>query len=231
MSLFTQSNFTCDNCQHVYAMDVVASINADRRPDLRDAILANNFQDSVCPNCANTFRLEPMFSYMDVGRGQWLACMPARDMATYRKGEADAKALFAKIFGDEAPADSREVGDALSPRITFGWPAAREKLLIRELGLDDVVVEETKLDLMRRLPSASLEPGVELRLVGMENERMRFQWVSAADESVKSSLSVGRELYDAIAADQEGWADIRSVLTDGYFVDMQKTFIAEEASA
>lgn len=230
MSLFSTSNITCPNCQHVYAMEVVGSINADRRPDLRDSILANDFQDSTCPKCADTFRLEPLFSYMDVGRGQWLACMPARDLAQYQKGEAEAKALFARIFGAEAPVDSQEVGRVLQPRITFGWPAVREKLLIRDLGLDDVVVEEMKMDLLRRLPRASLSPGVELRLVAMEADRMRFQWISATDETVSSSFSIGRELYDLIAADQEPWGEIRGILTDGYFVDMQKTFIAPAAA-
>lgn len=230
MSLFNQSNLTCLKCQHVYAMDVVASINADRRPDLRDEILDNKFQDTTCPACGNSTRMEPMFSYMDVGRGQWLACMPARDLATYRTGEADAKSLFAKIFGADAPEESQEVGDSLQPRITFGWPAVREKLLIRELGFDDVVVEQMKLDLIRRLPEVSLAPGVELRLVAKDADTLRFHWVDSTSEDVTAELSVDRELYDAIDDDKEGWAEIRTLLTDGYFVDMQKTFIVDKSA-
>ena len=225
MSLFNTSNLTCTECKTIFPMEVVASINADRRPDLREAIMTSRFQDAVCPECGHTARMQPQFSYMDVERGQWLACMPADEIGTYRKGEEDAKRLFATIFGDNAPEESREVGESLTPRITFGWPAVREKLLIRNLNLDDVVVEEMKMDLTRRLQSVIVAPGVEMRLTSLDGDQMRFQFVAAANEAVSGEFAVDRELYDAIASDQEGWGEIRAMLTDGYFVDMQKALL------
>jgi hypothetical protein len=227
VSLFTNSNYTCGQCGHLYAMEVVGSVNADRRPDLRTAILDETFQESACPSCANTVRMEPSFTYVDAGRGQWIASMPAREMAEYRAGERHAAELFSKSYGALAPAAAQAVGAGLQPRLTYGWPAVREKLLIRELGLDDATVELMKLDLLRRMPDAPLRPGVELRLVSMEEDRMRFEWVGAEDEAVINGLSIGRELYDAIAADSAGWAALRGVLLDGFFVDMQKTYMAE----
>lgn len=225
MSLFNVANITCAKCGHVYTMDVVGSVNADRRPDLREDILADRFQDSECPECKNRFRMEPLFSYADVGRNQWIACMPARDMARYRAGEASAKALFERSYGPGAPKAAREVGETLMPRVTFGWPAVREKLLIRELDLDDVVVEEVKLDLMRRIPRAPMQAGIEIRLIGMDDDRMRFQWLGSEDESIKAEVSIGKELYDVIAGNPDEWKEVRELLTDGYFIDMQKMYM------
>jgi len=155
MSLFSTRSITCEKCGNVYTMDEVGSINADRRPDLRQAILDDNFQDAVCPECGHSFRLEPLFTYLDVGRGQWLACYPARQMETYHNEEVAAQEMFDKSYGVDAPKAAQAIGGMLTPRITFGWPAAREKLLLHELGLDDVIVEMTKLDLMRRLRPVS----------------------------------------------------------------------------
>ena len=231
MSLFSNNSINCAKCGEIFTMEVVGSINADRRPDLREAILADSFQDSTCPSCGNASRLEPSFTYVDAGRGQWILSMPAREMPAYRAAEAQAASLFARSYGADAPKSAQEVGVSLVPRLTFGWPAAREKLLIRELGLDDTVVEMVKLDLLRRVADAPLAPGVEQRLVGMENERMRFVWLGAADEGVLSDVSVGREIYDVIAADTTGWGEIRELLTDGYFVDMQKTYMGDGSPA
>lgn len=225
MSLFSNPTLTCESCGHVYSIDAVESINADRRPDYREAILGNQFQDMVCPNCGYSFRLAPLFSYLDVGHGQWIACWPAPRMPEYRAAEAEATELFNKTYGPEAPAAAHELGAGLSPRVTFGWPAVREKLLIGELGLNDVVLEMMKLDLLRRLPEAPVQTGVELRLIERQDERLRLRWLNAQDESMISQISVGTELYDAIAADETGWAEIRAMLTDGPFVDMQKTYM------
>lgn len=227
MSLFSTHSITCAKCGHIYTMDVVGSVNADRRPDLRQAILDASFQEAVCPECAESFRMAPEFTYVDAAHGQWILSLPAEGMAGYGAAQVSAAALFDRSYGAEAADAARDVGAGLAPRLTFGWPAVREKVLIGELGLDDVVVELMKIDLLRRVSGAPLRPGVEQRLVGMDEGRLRFEWLGSADEAVISGLTVGRELYDVIAADTSGWAELHALLTDGCFVDMQKTYMGD----
>jgi hypothetical protein len=206
-------------------MDAVGSINADRRPDYRDAILANDFQDITCDSCGAGFRLQPEFNYLDVGRGQWIASLPASRMPNYPVEEAQAEDLFARSYGDKAPPLAQEVGGVLSKRVTFGWPAIREKLLIRAHDLDDVVVEMVKLDVLRRLPSAPLKPGVELRLVAVAEDTLAMVWLYTDTEIVIEELVVPRDLYNAIAAAPHDWAAVRARLTVGAFVDMQRLYM------
>jgi len=59
----------------------------------------------------------------------------------------------------------------------------------------------------------------------MDDGRMRFEWLGSDDEAPLSGLSVGRELYDTIAADTPGWQATRALLSEGCFVDMQKTYM------
>lgn len=231
MSLFRPRNLVCPNCESAITMEAVGSVNADRRPDYRDAILASDFQDTTCPNCNETFRLQPEFNYLDAARGQWIASLPADRMPQYLAAEDDATALFATSYGERAPKAAQDVGKNLDVRVTFGWPAVREKLLIRQHDLDDVMIELTKLDVLRRVPSAPLKPGTELRLTAVTDDMLVMVWIDTASEGVIEELLVPRALYDAIARDEESWAPTRAKLTDGPFVDMQKLYMGPGRAA
>lgn len=208
-------------------MDAVGSVNADRRPDFRDAILEDHFQDTTCGSCGKSFRLQPEFNYLDAGRHQWIAAMPASRMLDYLEVEDEVFDLFDRSFGKKAPASAQAIGNGLDVRITFGWPAIREKLFARANDLDDAGLELLKLDILRKLPSAPLGPGVELRLVGLFDGEMAFAWIDTQDEEAIEEFTVPREWYDAIADSGETWAPTRDRLQDGPFVDMQKLYLGQ----
>lgn len=231
MSLFLPVDLTCPGCGELITMDAVGSVNADRRPDFRDAILEDKFQDVICSACEMTFRLQPNFNYLDAGRGQWIAGMPADKMPNYLEVEDEVGTLFDQSYGSKAPAAARVVGDVLDVRLTFGWPAIREKLLAREHKLDDVVLEMLKLDLLRRMPSAPLAPGTELRLVDVTQGRLSFIWIETATEDADEEVTVDKQLYDDIADAPEVWEPIRAQLTNGAFVDMQKLYMGDGRAA
>ncbi len=231
MSLFEPVNLICPGCGELITMDAVGSINADRRPDFRDDIMNDEFQEVTCGACDKSFRLQPDFSYLDVGRGQWIAVMPAARMPDYLAVEDEVGALFDQCYGARAPAAARSVGDDLEVRLTFGWPAIREKLLAREHDLDDVVLEMLKLDMLRRMPSAPLGPGTELRLFEVAQDRLSFVWIDTATEEADGEVAVDRQLYNDIAGAPDAWAPIRAQLTNGAFVDMQKLYMGEGRAA
>ena len=88
MSIFRTVEVTCPSCEATVPFDLVHSVNADRRPDLREAILDRSFQRQPCPSCGYEFRIEPEFSYMDMRRGQFLAVWPSQaveDFETYEQ--------------------------------------------------------------------------------------------------------------------------------------------------
>ena len=231
MSLFRPKNLTCPSCSALITMDAVGSINADRRPDYREDILENRFQDVTCGACNATFRLQPDFNYLDAGRGQWIAALPAARMQDYLGAEDEAAALFATSYGDKAPKAAQVVGDQLSVRLTFGWPAVREKLLLREHDLDDAIIELVKLDVLRRVPSAPMKPGVELRVFDVGAEFMGMVWIETDTEAVLEELQIPRALYDAIAENAEAWEKVHGQLTNGAFVDLQKLYMGQGRAA
>lgn len=229
MSLFHPINLVCPNCEASVTMDAVGSVNADRRPDLREAILEDSFQDTTCPNCEESFRLQPQFNYLDAGRRQWIAAFPAARMPDYAEIEDEVDAIFAASYGRNAPEAARSVGDDLDVRLTFGWPAVREKLLAREHGLDDVVLELLKLDLMRRVDSSPMSVGVELRLMIANDTALTLVWMESTTEKPIQEITVPMEHYAAIADNPEPWEKLRQRFDGHSFVDMQRLYMREAA--
>ncbi|WP_254054740.1 CpXC domain-containing protein [Pseudophaeobacter sp. EL27] len=225
MSLFVPMNLTCPECAEVFTSEAVGSVNADRRADLRDEILAGRFQIMRCSACAHEFRLEPDFNYLDVGRSQWIAALPARALRDHLEIAAEKQAVFDLSYGSQAPAAAQSVGQGLQQRLVFGWPALREKLVLAENGLDDVIWEVAKLDLLRSLPEAPLGEGVELRLMGVSGDLLDLAWIRAESEEHLNDFQVERGLYDGILAAPAPWAAVQALLGASMFVDIQKLFM------
>lgn len=225
MSLFKAMTVTCPSCGKSISVDAVGSVNADRRPDLRDEILAGTFQTVTCGECDEAFRLEPDFNYLDAGRGQWIAGMPASRMPQHDDLETVSKEAFDRSYGPDSSPAAQDIGNDLQARLVFGWPAMREKILIRDCGLDDEVIELLKIDLMRRLPEINLVKGVELRLLAVRDDDLEFGWINAETEAVGQTITVRRALYQEITGNPEGWATIAGHLKGGMFMDAQKLYV------
>lgn len=226
MSLFAQVNLVCPNCGAAISMQAARSVNADRRPDLREAILESQFQSTTCGACSEELRLQPEFNYVDTDAGLWIACFPFSAMPGFADAGEEVSRLFATTYGSAAPKAAQEIGKGLRRRMTFGWPALREKIFVRQEGFDDTVIEMLKLDMLRRLPNAPLAQGTELRVTDATESKLRFAWIASDTEAVKQEIEVDRALYQNIADHPDAWKPIRDQLVDGPFVDIQKLYTA-----
>jgi hypothetical protein len=226
MSVFENTKLKCPSCGADVKFSAVHSVNADRRPDLREAILDESFQRRECPSCQQSFRLAPDLNYLDVGRGQWFAAHPLADLARWQEVEQHDREAFDRAFGEQARTAAREIGADLHPRITFGWAGLREKILAARLGLDDVILECAKIAILRSLDSAPLRDDTELRLVDeLEDDTLLFVWIELATEAVIESVQVPRALYDDIASNNELWAGLRAELSAGLYVDINRLLV------
>lgn len=221
MSIFHPVLATCGACGTQAPIERSASVNADRRPDLRESIMDGSFQAAPCPKCGAMMRLAPHLTYMDMERGLWVVAAEPPRMAEWPDVEAEALAVFDKSFGSAAPASGQALGEGLRPRLVFGWPALREKLECAALGLDDVTVELVKMAIIRNVPDAPLADETELRLVDGNAETLEFAWMVTESEKGLSSLSVPRALYDGIATD-EAWTALRARFDGALLVDFRR---------
>jgi hypothetical protein len=228
MSILDAAEAVCPQCGATAEVTLVVSVNAVRRPDLRVAILDGSFQAVACPNCATMMRLPPEFIYLDLHRGQWIAIHPSDRLPEWPRLETAARAIFDSSFGDGASEATRGLFDDVVPRIAFGWPALREKLLCADFGLNDTFLEVLKLELMRNAEGAPYADDIDIRLVEGDADTLAFDWVSTRDEYVAASMSVPRRAYDDLSADPAPYAALTAPLDGQLFIDLRRLLLSQE---
>lgn len=231
MSIFHPAVVTCAKCGTEARAERNASVNVDRRPELREEILDGRFQATPCGKCGTRLRLPPHFIYLDVGRNLWLAAEPADMLEDWPEVEEEVEKVYARAFGDLAPPAARELGSTMRARLAFGWAAVREKLLCDDLGLDDVTLELLKIAIMREVNDAPMADQTELRLVGGNAEALEFAWVVTATEEYLNGLTVPRAAYDDIVAQAEDWEPVRENFQGVKLVDLRRLIAGRETDA
>lgn len=225
MSVFDTAAAICPVCGTEAEVDIVVSVNADRRPDLRQQILDGTFQAVPCGQCGAKVRLPPEFVYFELKRGRWIATYPADAVAQWQQAETEARATYESAFGSAASPAIRELARNLVPRVVFGWPALQEKLLCDDLGLQDSTLELLKTAILAGTPGLMLTEDAELRLSGGNADTLSFDWLRAPTEDVMQRLTVPRQAYDSIAADLQPWAKLRDQFEGQLFVDMARALV------
>jgi CpXC protein len=231
VSIFKRIELPCPTCSSPVTFELVHSVNADRRPDLREAILAGSFQRETCPSCSFRFRVEPEFSYIDIGRGQFIAAWPASKLGQWQAHEAHTQAAFDRAFGKDAPPEARELGTKLQVRAVFGWPALAEKLLAAGAGISDMTLELAKAGVAREMDDAPIGGPNEMRLLRLEGDQLVLGWVGTGNEEVGEMVGVPRSLIAEIEAEPGPWEALRSDLSGGPFVDLLRTLVPGDAKA
>ena len=197
MSVFEKTSLACPACGSTVVVDLVHSVNAVRRPDLRTAILDRSFQRTVCPACGAGFRVEPKFTYLDTGReavhrrhARRASCPPGR------RPRRAPQASFDKAFGKASGASG--AGRGMQARCVFGWLGLNEKLIALEHGIDDVALEMAKLATLRTIGNVKLGIDREFRLVGATADTLVLGWLRTRSEEIDEEYSVPRQILKDI---------------------------------
>jgi hypothetical protein len=226
MSVFDRTQLTCPACGAAVEIDLVHSVNAVRRPDLRDAILDRSFQREACPSCLTDFRVEPQFTYLDIARKQFFAVWPATALADWQAYETRSQNSYNMAFGPGS--DGAVLAENMEARCVFGWLGLNEKLIAAEHGIDDVELEMAKIATMRAVGDVKLGLDVEFRLVGATDDELIVGWLHTSTEDIDGEYTVPRQLLRDIEAEPEKWAALRASVSGGMFVDYRRLLFAKE---
>ena len=229
MSQFTIGDLVdCPACGAAVTFDLVHSVNADRAPALRKAILDEQFQrDRPARSAAALSGSSPISTTSSTTATSGSRPCRSSGWPRWREDEAEAEALFERIYGPRSSPLIQSIGKRIDERLAFGWAAVREKLLIADLGLDDVTVELVKSAVLRASTSAPVGLGAEMRLVGADDTSCTSPgWHSDRTRAWPKTIGVSRKLYDQIAADEDGdWQSLRAQIAEGMFVDLGRLLV------
>jgi hypothetical protein len=188
MSVFEKTSLACPACGTTIVADLVHSVNAVRRPDLRAAILDRSF---------STWSARPagwLSRRADVHlprhrRKQFIAAMPATELPSGRSRGASASVLRQGLRQGSG-ASSLALG--MQARCVFGWLGLNEKLIALEHGIDDVALEMAKLATLRAIGNVKLGVDREFRLVGATADTLALGWLHTSTEEIDEEYSVPR---------------------------------------
>jgi len=225
VSIFNNATVACGSCGTEQPVKLASSVNVDRRPDLRQAILDGSFQAETCVKCAATIRIPSSTTYMDSGRGQWIVVDQISKLSAWGAAETFARGLFESTYGPDAPQVAQEIGEGLTPRLVFGWPALREKLVATDQSVADLSLEIMKMEILRSVPKPPLASKMELRLTGGTPEELQFTWIDTDTEAAVNILAVPRSVYEDIDDQPEDWYELREKFDGALFVDMTRLLV------
>ena len=226
MSVFHTETINCPACTTPVQFKLVYSVNADRRPDLRDAIVAGTFQREPCPSCGIEFRVDPEFTYMDLHHRLFIGVWPVAKRGQWQACAEKTAESFEEGLGKGASPEAAKLGVGIEPRAVFGWPALVEKLIARQAGIDDRTLELAKVMALRHGSETPVPGKRELRLVEAGAEDFVLAWVRPADSRVESAMRVPRSLIAEIDSEPEPWKAMRDQVGEGLVVDFQREMLA-----
>ncbi|MCK6524068.1 CpXC domain-containing protein [Myxococcota bacterium] len=225
MSTFALRPRRCLACGVSSEREVAVSLNGERRPDLRAAILDGSFQRYPCPSCGAPCRVQDPFVYLHFARKEWITCFSPEREPDWARLECEPMEDWREGMVTFAPPLVRDLSAGFRVRAVFGVDALREKLLCFEHGLDDAWLELLKLQLHRERADLTFSPRQRLRLYAVESDTLWFGVTGA-----NRTLGVAREALLALQEDPIAWLTPMEHLTRGPYVDLGRIMFAPESA-
>jgi len=124
------------------------SINAERHPHMRDAILSRTLHVFRCGACGSSIAVDKPLLYVDLARRELYAMHPASERAGERAHGEALIATWSSSVGDTAGAAARAAfdGDHFHVRLCYGLEELREKIVAHDAGLRDLPLEALKVE-------------------------------------------------------------------------------------
>lgn len=181
------------------------SINAERHPHMRDAILSRTLHVFQCAACLGSIAVDKPLLYVDLERRQLYGVHPASERALERRHGDELIEVWSKSVGDQAGAAARSLfdGDNFHVRLCYGLEELREKLVAHDAGLRDLVIEALKSSALAATEELQRLDVITLRFDGV-NDSGQLVFVAERATDPPTVLEVGlvidRARYDALAA-------------------------------
>lgn len=219
MSTWEPHEVTCATCGHPFRTKLLKGMHITRLPEVKAAIRDGTFQVFPCPQCGTPTHIEKATIYTDFDAGHHIG-VELPDHTDW----VEAKERHRKVY-DEAflfgPPVAAELATRTLHRVVFGLRGLREKVLAWDAGLDDRMVEVTKLELLKSESRSFTEEDLRLVAVLPPGDHLmfaRYRRGGARPEVVGHHL-VTRDRYDSLLSRRDELQSLYWWVFDDWFVD------------
>ena len=183
----------CPSCGAEQDARLIDEIDVSRRPELRDALMANGVNRVACPSCGFSFRVDVDLLYRDPARGFAIRWTPAG-----KDGAAGAERSFVERRDAAAAAVGAE--GPVAAHLVLTRVELVERIFLLEAGLDERVIEYVK-HLIYSNNAKALDPASRILLFNAQDstpENLCFVVQDASDGRFLSVLHYRRAAYEAL---------------------------------
>jgi hypothetical protein len=150
MSISLNKVLPCRACGAAIEATTFESINPTRHAFLQDQLLARSLLLRSCASCGASHQHFDRLIWTDLP-GKLCACvLQEAERPRWAELEREALGALSVPLRTEGPPAVRRWGAEVVIRLVFGLEELREKVVCRQAGLDDRVVEYLKVTLMDR---------------------------------------------------------------------------------
>jgi CpXC motif protein len=202
MSITHQERFAC-SCGAVVEALVADSLNAGRHPHLKELLLARQLHRFRCAGCGSEFVVDKPLFYFDLPRRQFVCVFPPGERADEREHMRVTLVTFDKVLGAGAAAAVPVAPTEFMVRMVYGYEELREKIVIDDAGLSDLVVESLKADIMVGNAWFAEHAVLTLRLDRVRDDgALVFQpeWIGGPPLDEVPEFVAERRVYDELRA-------------------------------
>lgn len=205
---------------------IVKSLNATRHPHLREQVLQRQLHRFECPSCKRRLIVDSDFFWFDFHRKQFIGVFPTAHRGQSERCEATLAETFRFTMNEQAPHFVQDYARGFFVRTVFGVEELREKVVVHEAGLDDVLLEMLKVELLTSHPELLERGVVTMRLDSFLEDGSLLLLPEAHDGTLAGDPPVGvgvkRELYDALIPHRDQLLRDRSAIVSGSHVSLRR---------
>lgn len=202
MSITRSERLDCA-CGTPLTVTVADSLNAGRHPHLKQALLDRVLHVFRCDACQRLLVIEKDMAYFDFERRQFFCVYPRTERPRAAELGREVKRAHATWMTELAPPFITALGREFLVRACFGYEELREKVVIDDAGLSDLVIEALKIDVLTADPWFEASGVVTLRLDEvLDDGALRFvpEYLEPPPPGEPRVVTVQRALYDALDA-------------------------------
>jgi hypothetical protein len=222
MSTRYTTDVECARCGRSNQVAIADSYSVDRLPAVREWVLDRTLMSTAC-TCGFRIEVDKPLLYSDIARGWWIQIATPDRRPMFEVCEDETRTEFASVFDPSTfPKAVAAIGERLRVRVVFGREELREKVLCADHGLDDVLVEILKLEVLVARPEL-LESGADILVLdGVVDDALALVALTANKSGhyqAAAEVRVSRSAHDSLVARRDELAVTYPALFGGTYVN------------
>ncbi len=195
MSQKRTHEIACPFCGREQTVDLWDSLDVDRDPELREALLAGRINRVECAGCRKSFRIDLPLVYHDRERDVFIHYEPLAGGRTLEQAEQGFREAVRELQKAWPP-------DVVPPEIhlVIEWSELVERVFLLEEGLDARLVEHVKYLMYRQNPAKLPAETKNLLFDAQDSTDAQLCFVvqDRATRKLEALLNFARADYEAL---------------------------------